>query len=205
MNKLLYLSLIVFVLLLLAVSQGLGFNRLDEYIRIGVQNLWGDLLNKWVIAITDFGAEISVVLSLVSVIIYFSWRKQLVYIWFYLTGLFGAIVLFGLFKGLVGRLRPASMMVVEEAMSFPSGHATIATVLAWFVYLALDSRTQLQGTKKYIIVTLCILYPILMSFTRVYLNVHYLSDVIAGMALGTFWMIFLSKFYIKYETQIPTA
>jgi len=204
MNKLLYLSLIVFVLLLLAVSQGLGFNRLDEYIRIGVQNLWGDLLNKWVIAITDFGAEISVVLSLVSVIIYFSWRKQLVYIWFYLTGLFGAIVLFGLFKGLVGRLRPASMMVVEEAMSFPSGHATIATVLAWFVYLALDSRTQLQGTKKYIIVTLCILYPILMSFTRVYLNVHYLSDVIAGMALGTFWMIFLSKFYIKYETQIPT-
>lgn len=203
MNRLLYSSILVFLILLLSVNQGIGVVHLDENIRLGVQSLWGKRLNNLIISITDFGAEFSVFASLVLVVLYFSWNKQSVFIRFYLTGLFGAILLFEIIKEMIGRARPESMMIFEPAKSFPSGHATIATVLAWFVYFAFASRVP--TAFKPVLFSLCIAYALLMSFTRVYLNVHYLSDVIAGMALGTCWMIFLSKFYLKNETQVPTA
>ncbi len=203
MNKLLYLSLIVFVLLLLSVNQGVVVIQLDENIRLGLQNIWNKNLNEWIIKITDFGAETSVFLSLVVVVLFFAWKKETRYIRFYFTGLFGAILLFELIKIIIGRPRPDSMMIAEVAKSFPSGHATISTVLAWFAFYAFVPRTS--GNFKSLLILICIVYPLLMSFTRVYLNVHYLSDVVAGIALGTCWMIFLSKFYINNEAQIPIA
>lgn len=203
MNRLLYLSIVVFLLLLLSVNQGVGVIYLDDNIRVGVQSLWGNNLNNLIIGITDFGAEFSVFASLAFVVIYFSWKRQAIYIRFYMTGLFGSIFLFEVIKMLVGRSRPDSMMVAESALSFPSGHATIATVLAWFFFFAFGYRKT--SRSKVIILSLCFFYPVLMAFTRVYLNVHYLSDVIAGIALGTGWMIFLSKFYILDEAKVQTV
>lgn len=198
MNRLLYLSITVFFALLLSVNQGVGIIHLDEDIRLWVQNFWSPSLNQIILAITDFGAEISVFISLLLVVIYFSIKKQGIYIRFYMAALFGAILLFEIIKVIVGRERPESMLVFEPAKSFPSGHATIATVLGWYVYLVFYRKLGSVQQKGLFI--LCCLYPLLMSYTRVYLNVHYLSDVIAGIALGSLWMIFLSKFYITDET-----
>lgn len=197
MNKILYACILVFLTLLTSVSQGFGVVGLDESMRLKVQELWSEDLNKVIIAITDFGAEFSVFLSLLLTILYFGFNRQGVMIRFFLTALFGGILLFEGFKVLIGRERPSSMMVHEEALSFPSGHATIATILGLFVYLAFSSRLT-KGTRM-VFLSVCLIYPLLMSFTRVYLNVHYLSDVVAGMALGTAWMIFLSKFYLNRE------
>gem|GEM_PF-5030930 len=95
------------------------------------------------------------------------------------------------------------MMVIESVMSFPSGYATRSTILSWFVYFVFVHKMPVK--TKIILVIFCIQYPILMSFTRVYLNVHYLSDVVAWIALGTAWMIILSKFYIIDEAKIQTV
>lgn len=198
MNRVLYISILIFFSLLLSVNQGVAVIHIDDDIRLWVQNLWSPSLNKFILAITDFGAEISVFLSLILVIVYFGIKRRGIYIRFFMSALFGSILLFEIIKVLVGRARPESMLVYEPAMSFPSGHATIATVLAWFVYLVFYK--QLSSIKQKALFLLCCLYALTMSFTRVYLNVHYLSDVIAGMALGSLWMIFLSKFYMTDET-----
>lgn len=197
MKKTLYGSVLVFLVLLISVSQGFGIVHLDDSMRLKVQELWSEDLNKIIIAITDFGAEFSVFLSLILTVLYFGFKRQGVMIRFFLTALFGGVLLFDGFKLMIGRERPSSMMVQEEALSFPSGHATIATVLGLFVYLAFSSG--LSNRRKMIFLSVCLIYPMLMSFTRVYLNVHYLSDVVAGMALGTAWMIFLSKYYLNRE------
>jgi len=203
MNRLLYFSILVFLILLLSVSQDVAVVHLDDDIRYGVQNIWGDNLNRTIIFITDIGAEFSVFVSLILVIIYFVRRKQSIYIRFYFTGLFGSIVLYEIIKELIGRPRPHTMLISELAKSFPSGHATIATVISWFVYLTIVP--QISSKYRGLLVAICLLYPALMSFTRVYLNVHYLSDVMAGIALGTAWMLFLSKFYLNHETQISAT
>lgn len=197
MNKILYSSLLLFAILLISVNQEVGIVHLDEDIRQKIQDIWSPNLDYLIIIITDFGAEISVFLSLLFVPIYFGVKKESIKIRFFLSALFGSILLFAVIKELIRRDRPSSMMVIESDMSFPSGHATIATILAWFVYLVFVK--DMKSSSKSFLTLLCIIYPLLMSFTRVYLNVHYLSDVIAGMALGTAWMIFLSKFYLDRE------
>lgn len=197
MNRLLYLSILVFAILLFSVNQEVGIVHLDDDIRQKIQEIWSPSLNKLIIWITDFGAEFSVFLSLIIVCIYFGFKKQGLDIRFFLSAMFGSIVLFAVIKELVGRERPTSMMVIESDLSFPSGHATIATIIAWFVYLVFVR--DMYGVSKRVLTIFCLSYPLLMSFTRVYLNVHYLSDVIAGIALGTCWMIILSKFYIVRE------
>lgn len=197
MNRLLYSSILVFAILLISVNQEVGIVHLDEDIRQKIQGIWGPDLNHMITLITDFGAEISVFLSLLFVCIYFGFKRQGVIVRFFLSALFGSILLFAIIKEVIGRARPDSMMVMEPDMSFPSGHATIATVLAWFVYLVFVK--DMKSSWKKVLTVLCLFYPVLMSFTRVYLNVHYLSDVLAGMALGTCWMIFLSKYYLIRE------
>ena len=197
MNRILYSSVLLFAIILISVNQRFVIVDLDDSIRQKVQDLWSPDLNKVIIAITDFGAEASVLLLTLFTLIYFGIKKQGKVIRFFISGLFGAILLFSILKDIIGRARPSSMMVQEEAMSFPSGHATIATVLAWFCFLVF-SQSLSAGWKR-VLLTACIVYPLLMSFTRVYLNVHYLSDVIAGIALGSGWMIFLAKFYLNRE------
>lgn len=66
--------------------------------------------------------------------------------------------------------------------SFPSGHATISTALAFAFYMIFKNKTKYKKT----LLILSLIFPILISFSRVYLNVHYFSDVIAGMALSLF-------------------
>jgi len=197
MRKTLYFSVLVFAVLLISVNQEVGIVHLDEDIRQKIQGLWSPDLNQIIISLTDFGAEPSVVISLLLTVIYFGFKRQGGLFRFFLSSLFGCTLLFAILKDLVGRARPASMMVVEQDLSFPSGHASIATVLAWFVYMVFSSKVHPPWKLPFLLI--CIIYPLLMSFTRVYLNVHYLSDVIAGMALGTAWMIFLSKFYLASE------
>jgi len=46
-----------------------------------------------------------------------------------------------------------------------------------------------------------IVWPLLIAFTRVYLNVHWLSDTLAGLSLGFFWVALLSFFFKKNEVK----
>ncbi|MFV0494604.1 phosphatase PAP2 family protein [Mycobacterium sp.] len=86
-------------------------------------------------------------------------------------------------KGLADRPRPASALVFAPQTSFPSGHAleAIATVLALLAFLLpmLDSRVW-----RTVAVATGLLAVVLVGISRVALNVHNPSDVIAGWALG---------------------
>ncbi|QEN15891.1 phosphatase PAP2 family protein [Mycobacterium sp. ELW1] len=93
-------------------------------------------------------------------------------------------------KWMVGRSRPPSWtaVIVEDGFSFPSGHATggvaVAVLLAWmagWVIRGWTARVVLWAGAATAAGT--------MGFSRVYLGVHYLSDVVAGAFLGAAWAI----------------
>jgi len=50
-----------------------------------------------------------------------------------------------------------------------------------------------------------IIWPLLIAFTRVYLNVHWLSDTLAGLSLGFFWVALLHLILIKNRLKKTTA
>jgi membrane-associated phospholipid phosphatase len=71
--------------------------------------------------------------------------------------------------------------------SFPSGHATSAFIFyGLLVYLI--SKTRIPEALKYTAGTLLISFALLIGFSRVYLRVHYPSDVLAGLCIGLAWL-----------------
>ncbi|ARS36712.1 phosphatase PAP2 family protein [Pontibacter actiniarum] len=106
--------------------------------------------------------------------------------WFTLGGV-GLSVQFG--KDFVSRARPADVAYYTVAhFSFPSGHSTTAIamfgLLAYLLYLHYQERWQ-----RRLVVWVAIILILTIGFSRIYLGVHYLSDVLAGFLLGALWLL----------------
>lgn len=100
----------------------------------------------------------------------------------------GAFVL----KHLVGRMRPEQSLSLykEDSFSFPSGHALRATVLfgllSYFLYRSFKSSILRLG-----IILGYIIGVVLVALSRVYLGVHYPSDVLASILIGASLLTFI--------------
>ncbi len=87
-------------------------------------------------------------------------------------------------KALVARPRPEPILYpVWHGAGFPSGHVLTAVVLA-FVLWWLGPRLGFSECVTRALGWAVWLWPLVVAFSRVYLNCHYLSDVVAGAALG---------------------
>jgi membrane-associated phospholipid phosphatase len=100
----------------------------------------------------------------------------------------GSTLLNALVKLAVDRARPVLDDPVAHAagMSFPSGHAQSAMVAASVLLLVF--LPLLRGAWRWIAVGAAVVYVLAIGFARVTLGVHYVSDVLAGYALGAAWV-----------------
>jgi undecaprenyl-diphosphatase len=110
--------------------------------------------------------------------------------WLVLIATVGGLMLSILLKGYFARPRPDLVPHLEEVnySSFPSGHTMISAV----VYLtlgALLSRLVERPALKVYILTVALLLTLLVGASRVYLGVHYPTDVLAGWSVGLSWAI----------------
>ncbi|MHD0397716.1 phosphatase PAP2 family protein [Staphylococcus simulans] len=86
-------------------------------------------------------------------------------------------------KNTIDRERPTQLRLVEiGGFSFPSGHAQGAT--SFFGSLIAISSQYLHGTPRTMMTTFCIFMIAMISMSRIYLGVHYPTDVIAGILVG---------------------
>jgi len=88
-----------------------------------------------------------------------------------------------IFKILVERVRPTNCMITETGFSFPSGHATMATVLLICLITTVTPHIKNKFSKYFILAISVVILPII-AFSRVYLSVHFATDIIAGITLG---------------------
>ena len=95
-----------------------------------------------------------------------------------------AFLLCSLVKLGVQRPRPTeALIVVPATFSFPSGHAAVATAL--FLTLAvLAAHGERRTGPRRVIIGAGLAIALIVAWSRVYLGVHYFSDVIGGMLLG---------------------
>ncbi len=107
-----------------------------------------------------------------------------------------------LIKHLFQRLRPLDP-VIEGGVagySFPSGHALMSVVfygfLVWWAATSIHNKLY-QG----IVIGLLILLIILVSFSRIYLRVHYTTDILAGICFGFCWLLFSLWIVDKFEIK----
>ena len=95
-------------------------------------------------------------------------------------------VVVGVMKEFFMRARPANaLQVLLNDPSFPSGHAALAA--AFFVVLAYLVAPKISSwVRRELMMCACLIAAILIGLSRIALNVHWASDVVAGWALGTF-------------------
>lgn len=94
--------------------------------------------------------------------------------------------------------RPEMAVILETDKSFPSGHTTMATV--FFIMIAYIFLPRLKLSGKIFIICFSVVMILLVSFSRLYLGVHWFSDILAGWFLGiisSFVGINLSKYMLK--------
>lgn len=140
---------------------------------------WLTLLGSatWVACIT--------VLISVPIILRQHWRA-LAGVW---TALIGAGLTILVLKGLIYRPRPSALDgVVIDTSSFPSGNSILAAALFGAVILIV--LPQILSHRRLRITTICVAtLPVLVAASRVILSVHYLSDTVAGLAVGFAWAL----------------
>ena len=99
------------------------------------------------------------------------------------------------------RLRPPNPLIDKlENFSFPSGHATSAFIF-YGLLTYLTWKTNIPKLYKYITGTLLILFSLLIGFSRIYLRVHYPSDVLAGICIGFAWLILTVWLFEKLKKK----
>lgn len=127
-----------------------------------------------------------------------------------LASTFGGIVLNGVLKLGFNRPRPSLFVpaVHTVSSSFPSGHAmSAAIVYSTVAYLA--ARLHRRKWARWLVMGAALILIALISFSRMYLGVHYPSDVIAGVAVGLAWAGFcmatleaIQKFWLRRDPRI---
>lgn len=153
-----------------------------------VVRLHGDATHATMRAVTQFGSWPSITLLTVLAAGALLLNRRLRAAVFVVLAVAGAEVLQVALKLLFGRPRPVvfTPLVHEMSASFPSGHATVTAALAIAVCLVLW-RTR----GRWAAVACGAAFVLLVSFTRVYLGVHYPSDLLAGWLVATAWIALL--------------
>jgi membrane-associated phospholipid phosphatase len=113
----------------------------------------------------------------------------------------GAMLISTWVKLLVSRPRPpVEHLQAVTGLSFPSGHATQASAF-WFSLVLTLPAAQAPSNATRVAAGLALLIVLAVAASRVYLGVHYPSDVVAGMLLGTGWAAYVSRCFREPKVQ----
>ena len=121
-----------------------------------------------------------------SIILFIRWKKIEI-IWF-LSSVFFSSIIVNLSKNIIERPRPELAVYKEIWYSFPSFHSSISVALYWFIFWFFIWKIK-KIKKKLRLVFVAFFIAFLIWFSRLYLNVHYFSDVIAGWYVWFLWLL----------------
>jgi membrane-associated phospholipid phosphatase len=142
------------------------------------------------VAITDIGSPPAMaVIALLGVVIAFVRRHRLLaYAW--AAAAAGGALLDQVLKATVHRSRPeyAAAFLHGSSYSFPSGHAMGSIIGYGFLAYALALTIRWAGDHRRIVFAAAVLMTLLIGISRVYIGVHYPSDVLGGWAAGLAWL-----------------
>ncbi len=189
-NKILLFSLIFLICLFITdFLRVLFFNAINQDI-----DLWAASVNdgfftlpaRIISIIFDTTALAIISLAIATLFFIFHHRR---YGLLLLSSMAGAALLVDAFKILVQSPRPLNEILPETSYSFPSGHVTSSVVffgvLTYFAWkYCYTNKTKIAVSVTYISIISIV------GFDRIYLNVHWFSDVIGAIFLGSFWLAF---------------
>lgn len=189
---------VVVFLILLATLIGITDSVVNSYAIVKVDNTFTHYLFihrttpliRFFYTVTHFADQATIAVLLLASLAYFYFKKELAYLYALILTFIGTEGSAYLVKILINRDRPGPDIAyyLETSKSFPSGHSTIA--IAFYGFLTYYILHHLSGRiKKSFFVFIGVLLILLIGFSRLYLGVHYLSDVLGGFLVGGIWLV----------------
>lgn len=194
LNKKLLTSAICFVLfIILTILVLIGLTeRLDLAVDSYMISIRNDALTKFMIMITNIGGAYALI-SLTFLVILIDIIKQKKLPVYTMINLVSAFAISQIFKNIIRRARPTSVFLTHASgYSLPSGHTMVS--FAFFAYIAYTAIEKINNKSlKLVIRILTTILIIMIGFSRIYLGVHYVTDIIAGYLLGaSYLMLFIN-------------
>lgn len=154
--------------------------------------------------VTELASTTMVIAITLIVLIALVYRKRWALAAGLCTSVFGSAAAVYALKELVARPRPAAPLYtfLETSYSFPSGHAAFSVAL--YVFILWIMYKTLPAARKHITTVAVTVLVVGIGFSRLYLGVHYPSDVIAGYILGGIFVLLGIK-VVKYLEDKPIS
>ena len=140
--------------------------------------------------VTSLGSIIVLVIITFTVAGYLFLARKYAAAWLMLIAVWGGIALSDLLKFAFARPRPNLVSPAARVFttSFPSGHATLSAI-TYLTIAALLAQSQSSAKIGRYFVVLAALLTILIGTSRIYLGVHYPTDVLGGWCIGAAWAL----------------
>ena len=116
-----------------------------------------------------------------------------------LAGSAGAGLLTLVTKNIIERIRPeeAQQLIVVSGFSYPSGHSVSTSALYLTIAIIAGRHIEHSGARAAIFLAVSAVL-IMVGASRVYLGVHYATDVVSGISLGAAWALVLAGFFTLF-------
>jgi undecaprenyl-diphosphatase len=163
------------------------YRAVDDGVHAFLRTLSSPSLDEAARVVSAMGSEV-VGLLLVALVLVFGWQRRWGTVGALLLVTLGAQLLNNVLKEAFQRARPAGPMVswiAAQQWSFPSGHAMVSA--AFYAFLGYVGWQLLRGWPRLVWAGLLSTLVLLIGLTRIYLGVHYLTDVLAGYLVGLVW------------------
>ncbi len=178
---------VFFIALALAVVRASPIVTLDLWVSEQVSRIQTQPLTVVMTAITNVLSPITAPIVTFVLLLWFLLQHHWQKIFLILLGLGGGLAIEMFFKVVIARPRPPLELVLATDYSFPSGHATLATIFfGLLVHLFADQMSSSRARIFFIVFN--VIAILLVGLSRIYLEVHWLSDVVAGFLLGAGWL-----------------
>jgi len=183
-NFLLIMFLIIFVIFCLLINHTIFINTIYD-----IDYFFVDLFNKVInihitkilIFITHLGDWYLPVFIIILFIIFVKNKYQSL---FMILNYLCSFIFTFIIKILISRPRPLNPLIdIPDKFSFPSGHTVTSIAFYIFLYFLISKKIKNKFYKNILLIFI-ILLIILIAFSRLYLKVHYLTDVIGGIIIG---------------------
>lgn len=193
-------ALLLFILILVCLLVGRPM-----YIDQAIPNFIAGLRTEWLTAIMDkitiLGEKYFIVALVLVIACIYYFKKNKYNAIMMCVNLFNIVVLNKGIKYVVRRERPINMLIEEDGFSFPSGHTMLSIgvygLLIYFIY-----KSNIKSSVKKLLITILTLIILIVGLSRLYLGVHYPTDVIGGYLITLAYLIVYVTVMVKIEKRL---
>ena len=177
-----FISLLIFILLAIFLKSRI-IKETDLVFDYQAVFSYSPVLENFMKAVTSLFSPLIFFFLFLVFLVFLFYKKKFNYIFISIFSIFSGLVLEKIIKFLIKSPRPSNALISVSGFSFPSGHALISTIFFFLIWYSFKKDIKSKFLYKSFLIINIILWS-LVCLSRVYLRVHWFSDILGGIFLG---------------------